>query len=172
MELELFNDDIYHSEHISCPAWIKYWSFISQCLLYTSMRKFWLHHKFIQIILAQINWNVFRRVLCTITQPCFSKWLGTEDILTQWYKWTMANEWVNKGKWINSLRPRRDRSHFADDIFNCILESLESYHLPSKVWGKITCCNPLSLVMDKAFHPTLYNGFYYLIHAGIKVKPC
>ena len=60
----------------------------------------------------------------TINYHWFRKWIGakqaTNHYLNQWWSRLRTHVCITRLRWLNTLRPRQNGRHFADDILKCI----------------------------------------------------
>ena len=76
------------------------------------------------ILLFILHWDMLPMVQLTICQHWFRLWLGTEQAashyLNQWWFSLLMHIYIAGPLWVNTLRPKQNGPHFADDIFKCI----------------------------------------------------
>ena len=72
----------------------------------------------------RFHWSLFSRVQLTIFLHRFRWWLGAAHQLSQWWPTLLTYICVTRPQWVNTLRPRQNGCHFADDISKCIFFDL------------------------------------------------
>ena len=53
---------------------------------------------------------------------------------------------LSRGRWVNTLRPRQNGRHFADDIFKCIFQN-ENVWIPIKISLKFVPKGPINNIL-------------------------
>ena len=94
-----------------------------------------------------IHLNLFLMVQLTICKHWFRWWLGakeaTSHYLIQWRPSSLAHICLTRPQWVNTLRPRQNGRHFADDMFKCIFLN-ENVWIPIKIPKRFVPKGPIN----------------------------
>ena len=90
---------------------------------------------------------MFPAALLTIGKHWIRQWRGAEQAtshyLTQPFPSSLTHICISWGRWYNSLRPRQNGRHFADDIFKCIFLNGNVW-IPIKISLKFVLKGPIN----------------------------
>ena len=88
----------------------------------------------------QLNFSDDKSTLIQVMAWCHQ---AASHCLNQCWPSSMSPCGITRDQWINTLRPRQNGRHFADDIFKCIFLN-ENVWIPIKIWMKFLPKGPIN----------------------------